>query len=449
MVYPVAYRAAAAVYSPGFQLGNIPPAPLPVVAFLSAFVAAWKALDYFDPQGANVLRENYPFLYDALDPRLSEEDITGEKIIQRKVESSPLPDANGGEPVVIPAMFGFTLTLNCEPCAGQAGWDNGLKKASGTNVACCAGTSANSLNNFPVGPATNKAYVYKQNTARIGQTNEYSKRYEYTRNPGYNGVPSPYPVALPLSPDVPVDVGNDVNNPVFPTAWSLPIRNPGVVKNPPWPFPIPGVSIPAPIAPGVGAGAGVGAGVGTVPIPLPIVLIPVLGGGALAASPASPLPVNPKPPGPNKREIKMKGKGAKAFKYMVNEVTEFRDFVQALWKALPQELRSKCKGPRGGRAKCTLQDMIKDLARNAKYLWNNEQWAKEALKQVIVNEIQDTFYGHAGQRYTQAANALRSKGLWGDVAGFQTGNAYRPRAEVKGEPDRLYNIVSAVVDAVW
>lgn len=103
----------------------------------------------------------------------------------------------------------------------------------------------------------------------------------------------------------------------------------------------------------------------------------------------------------------------------MNVITEGRDFVQALWKALPKKFRSK---PQKGRKTLTVQQMLRDI-----YDHLNDIDLADAVLNVIENEIQDRFYGGVGQRFKQAA---QQNPYWERPVGYQFGDRYRPQPDV-------------------
>lgn len=125
-----------------------------------------------------------------------------------------------------------------------------------------------------------------------------------------------------------------------------------------------------------------------------------------------------KPPEKNTKERKVRVTLGR-FSIVVNAITETKDFVEALWKALPKNQRSK---PEKGHRKVTLQAMLADLYRN----WEDLDLSK-GIVNVIENEIQDRFYGQAGQAFKGAAARLNAQGYYDRPVGFQFGDRYRPQ----------------------
>lgn len=97
---------------------------------------------------------------------------------------------------------------------------------------------------------------------------------------------------------------------------------------------------------------------------------------------------------------------------LVNGVTETKDLIDALWKALPKD----CKGHSG-----TLQSRMWDLYK----CWSRID-IPNAIWNVISNEAQDRFYGKIGQLGRKAVKNAASHGYYRRGVGLQFGDRYRP-----------------------
>lgn len=140
-------------------------------------------------------------------------------------------------------------------------------------------------------------------------------------------------------------------------------------------------------------------------------------------------PANPKPPPRKTKErkaiIAVGGRVAK----LVNITTEAKDFLDAMWKALPKDCRSKPeKGSKKVRAPAMMRDIYGCFGRIDLVKW---------LKGFLENELQDRFYGRAGQAYRKAVKELARSGYYNRGVGFQFGDRYRPHPNVKGADDPL------------
>lgn len=152
---------------------------------------------------------------------------------------------------------------------------------------------------------------------------------------------------------------------------------------------------------------------------------------------------------PQGSELKVKSKHGYKLIALLAVTTEARDAVQALWKALPKGCKSKFKTPKGGRRHLTLGEMVQDLAACFRDggVKDGDAFAKQAIKNLISNELEDLAYGKGGQKFKEATERLRKKGYFGDVGGLQSGSAFRPHNN-RGETPFDW-IANHVVDAVW
>lgn len=132
-----------------------------------------------------------------------------------------------------------------------------------------------------------------------------------------------------------------------------------------------------------------------------------------------------KPPRPRTKERKLRHGGALgvSIRTFANALTEGKDFIDALWKALPKDKRTK---PAKGHRTVVLQDKVRDLYNN----WLDLDLPR-ALKNYIENELQDRFYGGVGKLGGKAVRELANQGYWDRPVGLQAGDRYRPRVQTK------------------
>lgn len=116
-------------------------------------------------------------------------------------------------------------------------------------------------------------------------------------------------------------------------------------------------------------------------------------------------------------------------KIVANAVTESRDLLVALWKALPDKCRGKYRGPHGGHRKARAGEMVNDLKRCMifnKQAFDWDGYWRRALIEVMANEMQDGLYGLAGQKYKSAVRNLYQLGYYNRPVGLQAGDRFRP-----------------------
>jgi len=131
-------------------------------------------------------------------------------------------------------------------------------------------------------------------------------------------------------------------------------------------------------------------------------------------------PVQPPKPGMvEHKEMLPLPKFRKVVNFLVNEVTEFNDFVTAVWKAIPPEDRRRSK---------TMQEKLWDIYEYLPQM-ENRRFISNALLNVAENEIQDRAIGYVG---SLGKRALKANPYWRSLAGLQTGGRYRPRPYLGG-----------------
>jgi hypothetical protein len=109
-------------------------------------------------------------------------------------------------------------------------------------------------------------------------------------------------------------------------------------------------------------------------------------------------------------EAKLNSKLGQAVWYLAHVVTESRDVLQGLWKALPENLRSKQRKHRPGSKKGgtpPVPKMFKEVYSGIRYLNQydeNHPWANEtdrfwsrAVDEIAANLFQDYVFGKLGQ----------------------------------------------------
>lgn len=232
------------------------------------------------------------------------------------------------------------------------------------------------------------------------------------------------PMQTPMEIPVPEDFPLFANNP-----WSLPIRQPGEVTIPsPWRHPARQPATRPAAKPAVRPAVRIGT------IRLPVVRV---GPTVRLATAARPKPL---PPKPNTKEVRPKpgGKASTGLHAIAHLVTESRDFVKALWQALPENNRGKST---------KVPAMLTDLWNNWETIRDSEAYVKEALIQVIAENLKDMFYGKAGTLFKEAYKQAVANG-YPRAAGFQLGDRYRPSGPKLGS-DVFESIARQIVDRVW
>lgn len=269
----------------------------------------------------------------------------------------------------------------------------------------------------------------------------------------------------------------------FPGVWPVP----GIAPAPAWPRPR-AREEPVPFPPGVVGPLEPGAEVPGIGVDVPPIAIPGVGNPALPgdrevttigttpdgrtfvdiqAFPAAWSEV--RPVSPDTRETKFHSTRMYArIQVVLNAATESLDALKAVWEALPDKCRNAQsrprRGPRGGHRKSRPHEMLWDIQN----CWPKDSFAlnnfvKDALKNLLANELQDAFYGRQGRRAKTAADRVRATFLK-EFKGFQTGDRFRPtsgdaryhgdfygpdsRVAPKG-PDVWHQIVDPVVNVVW
>lgn len=127
----------------------------------------------------------------------------------------------------------------------------------------------------------------------------------------------------------------------------------------------------------------------------------------------------PAPPGRGVKERKAALVIGGTLSKIVSGLTETNDAVKAIWDALPKEYRSK--------GKLNIQDRLRDL-------YNH--WDKVDLPQAVANliqeQLQDAFYGKAGQLSKRGVSNAAEHGYYRRSVGLQSGDRYRPQPKVDG-----------------
>lgn len=366
-------------------------------------------------------------------------DAVPQEIQDAKADESlaPIPD-----PPWLPVHnMQWQLTSECPECLADPGWIGynygGARLQPHTLGTCCVLYGLASYDTVPDNSWFNfQEFRYP---CKTGDNPTWSAGYPYRRYTNLNqGAPRPAPLSFPSSvpveepfatPEEVPNVSPAISPSVAPTPWELPIMRPGEIRNP--------EPLRDPAARPAVRPAQKPAEVGKIALPGPgftLVLRP-------SAAPRVALnPVFPRPPRKNEREGKPHSRGAAgAIKFIANVVSEFRDFVEALWKAIPESFRSTHKPKLVG-----MIQQLGDFLLQSNGINSSEYW-KEALVQLITNEIQDQFFGRAGK-----FNAKASANFFPTVPrGFQTGSAYRPKVPKEYSTDYLETSVRKVVDSIW
>lgn len=115
----------------------------------------------------------------------------------------------------------------------------------------------------------------------------------------------------------------------------------------------------------------------------------------------------PGPPAPGVKERKVKVATSGPLRVFLDQIGESKDFVEALWDALPKELKEhktinrpwpyKSEKPK-------MQEMLSDLYK----AWPKMDLAYfyKAIDKVMLNQIEDWFYGRLGQAGGKAGAAI-------------------------------------------
>jgi hypothetical protein len=135
-----------------------------------------------------------------------------------------------------------------------------------------------------------------------------------------------------------------------------------------------------------------------------------------------PRPMNPQPPKGRTKERKVRVGPKGGIATAISFVTEARDVINAIWKAVPKDCRSK---PEKGRRTVTAYVQAKDI-----YRCFGSIDILRAMKNVVEDQlIQDRFYGMAGKAYRDSAQRLFEHGFK-RATGLQTGDRYRPKPDL-------------------
>lgn len=103
---------------------------------------------------------------------------------------------------------------------------------------------------------------------------------------------------------------------------------------------------------------------------------------------------------------------------IANIVTESKDAVESIWKALPKWARSK---PEKGHRKVTMQQMLADLYKH----WQ-EVDLPLAVANLVANQVQDYVYGKASKLAARGVSRAADGGYYVGGVGPNTGGRYRP-----------------------
>lgn len=133
----------------------------------------------------------------------------------------------------------------------------------------------------------------------------------------------------------------------------------------------------------------------------------------------------PKPPPRGEKEIKVKGAGAGAGRVwaVANAITEARDFIKSVHKALPKRYRTPTKSHGIGKFRSanapTVQQMFKDIYRGISDMKQSElgPFTNKAIDNLIADQIKDYVFGRFGQAIARQSRADRRP------IGYQAGPA--------------------------
>lgn len=350
--------------------------------------------------------------------------------------------------LVIPPGWSQCPTPTCGDNVARWG---GLIGSTCTNIATCQQGGSSGWNNFYDMVGNNLLITQQPRIALASATFRYIA--QFVRSGGSQWYPRLKGAGMPdvdiFAPPAWLDPGN------------IPINNPGIDYPPrqitdipdlddmpagdrapneetqrgPRPVPPPDTGPDVEIFPPGDPGVYPGVGPSSPGNPGPVIIIPPVDNPPVVMLPPPSKPLNPQPPGPGVKERKIRIGLTGGPARIVNVITEGRDFVQALWKALPKKFRSK---PKKGRKTLTVQQMLRDI-----YDHLNDIDLADAVLNVIENEIQDRFYGKAGQKYRDAA---RANPYWERPVGYQFGDRYRPNPDVhKFKDDDIFQQIDRAI----
>lgn len=104
---------------------------------------------------------------------------------------------------------------------------------------------------------------------------------------------------------------------------------------------------------------------------------------------------------------------------LLNLTSEFKDLVEAIWKALPKNFQRR---PNKGEKKVRLPGMLEDLYHH----WMEVDMPL-AMANILDNEIKDRMYGGMGNLVKRGVRRAADGGYYVGGVGLQAGGRYRPR----------------------
>lgn len=477
MSYPVAYRAAAAAYSGGIQsavaavaealpyarmLPRMVPLPPWALALALAVQAVWSMLDYLRRRRGELVLDTYDYTAPV-------------KPVERGGDLADLTPP-GVPPFMatkghwyVPPYGDFNWCSPNAPCWGDRSnqmWYQWIAAfspfCSGVDCSTVGDVARTTYTRCPPpapGDWGSIQYAMEQpgslNLKWVGQMNRVQAGHSKA-SPMPNWITTIPIAAAPTFPDY----GDDDEYapiPFYPTAWDLPIKEPGELAPPMagWPFaqrrnpPMPAWAEALPRVPAVHPGTG--EVVGTKPITetspgARVVTTIDTSIGTIRTTLADTFGF---PPDAGTKEVKAKTLAALGtFKAAYGFVTELKDFAQALWKGLP-----RCAQGKYGKGGPTSLQMLADVY----HFWDNirPDDIKVMLKNVIKNEIEDRAYGKFGQFNSKVSKAAMTP--LGTPFGFQvmnTAGGFGPKEHKKrGAPKidfrEVDHAVDFAVDTVW
>lgn len=114
--------------------------------------------------------------------------------------------------------------------------------------------------------------------------------------------------------------------------------------------------------------------------------------------------------------------GCLLWRAAVRGVTEINDLSNALWAALPPQFKAYDRGPNGELQDPKIFDKWTDIYNSWSKL--GESYFREALVQILANQMVDFTYGFAGIKSAQAVQNFAD--YWMRASGLQTGDRFRP-----------------------
>jgi len=343
----------------------------------------------------------------------------------------PGVSAPGTAAYYMPGNWTVCSTPSAQPCIGFVPTHYGGSQTYPNNCngvgACTQNLTLGGINPLPVSSAPWARIHFVVAGTQSGKwtvTRQMLRTSSVQTQPQWQtSAPQYLPQLAPVPEEIPWTVDpmtRPIGQPGFDAAplpyWLAPYRQPNEWRSPveqTWRGPLPAfrpAALPE-ISPGVRAGEVGKAG--------PTIVVGA--NGVTLAPPSS--HSNPRPPKPYTKERKVVLAVGGVVAKIANIATESKDFVEAIWKALPKKMRTK---PEKGRRKITVQAMLWDIYRHF-----GDVDLPKAMSNIVQNELQDRLYGKAGQYAKSGKQHAVAAGYDRTARGYQLGDRYRPQANAK------------------